>query len=475
MPSRRSFAGILTFVMLAVAGDLHAAQPGKKGSSRAGILKLDGTRAGTPVWSPNGNLLAIPVKKLVNAGGSGLAATPANLRSSTVRWISAIEIWDAPGSRRSKSLSGPDWAGAVELYRPVNGQFQDYVFPAWWNSWGAVPLWRPDSRVLAVCVTRLLDENGKILEPTGENLQQKMKRRSSVVQLWDVPDGRLQKTLGGWDSARVTMLGFSPDYAVLAVGIDLKGQQPRVEFWDIASGKLRNTVAPECRANIAISPNAKIVALWPLTRPSNGKDIPPRQLLDAATGKAVGTLGFQPAASRSAREYAIPPALRFETPAMCFSPDGKTLVTSDAIVWSIPEAKAIRTLQNWHGTFQLAFTDDGKTLLCAGAGITTWDVKSGKPRVRRPAIPTTGAFGIDSIGRFGITWDPKGWFVVVSGWEGRIGQKRTSIKLWNLRSGRLIRAWTAEHALAFAPDGETLADADPDRTVKLWDLSHSRK
>ncbi|MGK7901848.1 MAG: WD40 repeat domain-containing protein [Hormoscilla sp.] len=52
------------------------------------------------------------------------------------------------------------------------------------------------------------------------------------------------------------------------------------------------------------------------------------------------------------------------------------------------------------------------------------------------------------------------------------GSNDNTIKIWNLRSGRLLRTLTGHsgpvRSVAISPDGQLLASGSNDNTIKIW-------
>jgi WD40 repeat protein len=332
--------------------------------------------------------------------------------------------------------------------------------------------------------------------------------------IFDVDSGKQAQRLRHLWARRVA---YAPDgKTVVSVG----GPAPRL--WDPASGKERflsfaGHQAPV--AAVAVAPDGKLTA-------SGGEDI---RLWETATGKPVRglaapavALAFSPdgktlasAGGGTLRLWDVETGKEIHKVqgkrllrAVAFSPNGKVLASGDEQatiqLWDPSTFKMIRQVADMKSlaeSLSLAFSSDGKTLACAGAWnqfgmgnitlnlqgrvtvtskqgyfVLLWDVASGQ-EVRRFAglkdkIKAV-AFSPDGRTLAGSSQDGR---IVL--WETATGRERLHILAHPVAaaSGDTFGlAMAAIPALAFAPDGKTLVSAGGDRTIRLWDAGTAKE
>ncbi len=154
-------------------------------------------------------------------------------------------------------------------------------------------VWSQDGKLLAVPVKAFLDPDGKEIEASPENKNKG--HWNAAIQLWDIGTGKLRKSLTIDNADRlnsVAALTFSPDASILAVQAEYwpVGQAPRaVQFWDVAAGKVRNTLTVERYLRHAVSPDGETLAVWQAVQPKPFSPAGAR-LLDVHTGKVKTVL-----------------------------------------------------------------------------------------------------------------------------------------------------------------------------------------
>jgi WD40 repeat protein len=221
-----------------------------------------------------------------------------------------------------------------------------------------------------------------------------------IIHVWDAATGekRCDLQTNGTRDDSTRSLAFSPDGHFLAsVTGNPALKNNVVQLWDVASGKVKHTVAAEQEKVIAVAfaPDGKILATVGVS------DV---CLWDVSTGRECNRMTW--GLPQEQKRFRMSGGPSFGQPVV-FSSDGKTLVTwetySGAIhLWDIatgalkPEPPG-HTKEPWH----VAFSPDGRRVATGGSfrdcAIYIWDPATGEAltRIRRQEWVRGCAFSSD--------------------------------------------------------------------------------
>jgi WD40 repeat protein len=279
---------------------------------------------------------------------------------------------------------------------------------------------------------------------------------------WSAEPGERLVLAASADTVRA--VAFSPDGLILATG----GYDNVLRLWDVATGRKRVDLAGHTGwiESLAFSPDGRTIA-------SEGLD--GGRLWDVAAKQ--GTIKLDAG----------------QVLAVAYAPDGTAVATGaeddgSVKIWDISAAKVRARLAGLPGddvVLALAFSPDGRNLAAAtidketrpsldlrlirsgnGSTITVWDVAGG----RAPSVKHRFKAIVEIV--WALAFSPDGRTLAA-------GTSSKEVRLWDVPAGAERPSFRGHrrtvHGVAFSPDGKTLASGSLDRTVKLWDLTRGEE
>jgi RNA polymerase sigma factor (sigma-70 family) len=302
-----------------------------------------------------------------------------------------------------------------------------------------------------------------VFSPGGKYLATGSAEGDWAIRLWEVATGAEVRQFPVREAGSFLTFAFSPDGALLAGGADHD-----VHVWEVSTGKmLFQCTDPDVWVGyVAFSPQGRTLACGGrFNKGDVHRDLV--TLWDAGSGKVLRRLEGNPS----------------YIDGLAFSADGRTLASRSTedelrshprtiLLWDVATGKELRRLRGVAGSQGgicgglLMFLDQNR-LVSAGrdwpafpgtATLQLWDTSTGKELQAldpRPEVPLVGNVSPNCKG---LLWS----------------DKHNSFSLWELASGKKRLHFTGHRgevtALAFSPDGRTVASGSGDTSILLWDV-----
>jgi WD40 repeat protein len=287
--------------------------------------------------------------------------------------------------------------------------------------------------------------SGLAFSPNGEVLAV-LSAATPAIRLLDVRTRKTLRTIATPKGLEGVRLAFGPDGKTLICG----HEDGFVRFWDVASGAKTRQFRAHSRTivGLALSRDGRTLATSCNSHVNGNHTV---RLWETATGK---------------------PLVRYGVPEdgiarLTFSPDGRRVATASwdgaVCLW---DAAGGRLLRRWDLFGALAFTADGKALVCGGWGdgkVQLLDLETGK-EIRR--------FQAHAEGVWDLCLSHDGKVLATAGMD-------QFLRLWDPTTGRQLQDFGGKQKaavlhIALAPDGKRLAATSFGHAVRIWDVSSGK-
>jgi WD40 repeat protein len=290
--------------------------------------------------------------------------------------------------------------------------------------------------------------------PDGQYLASSTK--DGFVRLCAAKTGQeLRKWLA--HDSNATCLRFNSDGHWLASG----GWDEKVKVWDV-----QKVLQGEVQAPFLQLQHTSRVRVWSVTFS------PDDQRLATAGGRSADQTGEVKVWDLKTRQTTLTLS-DFSNSVRCvrFSPDGRRLATSSyeghVQMWDAQTGQPLTFHPNGIRGGELAFSPDGRRLAAVAGHLSVhpdqevkvWDSHSGKE-----ILSLHGHVG----GLRGIAYSPDGRRLASAGLD-------QTVKVWDATTGQLVLTLRGHidniFSVAFSPDGDQIASGSLDRTVRIWDAT----
>jgi WD40 repeat protein len=298
-----------------------------------------------------------------------------------------------------------------------------------------VKLWSTDGKLLRT-LTGHTDEVASVaFSPDSQIIASAS--NDKTIKLWSA-NGQLLLTLTG-HTDRVKDIAFSPQGNLIASA----SWDKTVKLWQL-DGTLVQTLTGHSDAvgKIAFNPQGRLIASASLDRTVK---------LWKLDGTLVKTL----------------PVAKDTVSGVAWSPNGQILASSSwdgpIALWKLDES-LLQTLNGHQASiYTIKFSPDGKTIATASRDSTVKLWRRDGSLIRTFPKQTDKVFGVD--------FSPNGDTIATGGYDSTVRLWRTDGTLLHTFTGHQGRVF----AVDFHPDGQSLASAGEDRTVKVWRIDGTCK